>query len=140
MEGKARSRNGLEILRRRFVENNPEMQELIEQERADFNVGTLIHYLRTEAGLTQEQLAERASTTQSVISRLEDVEYEGHTLAMLNRVARAVGKTTYINFLGNEEERRLIHEFQITIRELREFGWEYTQIQEMVQKLGKNAY
>ncbi len=31
-------------------------------------------------GLTQAQLAERVGTTQSVISDLEDAEYEGHSI------------------------------------------------------------
>jgi predicted transcriptional regulator len=42
--------------------------------------------------LTQEQLAERIGTTQSVISRLEDCDYDGHSLSMLNRIAGALNK------------------------------------------------
>lgn len=38
--------------------------------------------LRTQAGLSQ-QLAKRVGTTASVICRLEDADYEGHSLAML---------------------------------------------------------
>jgi ribosome-binding protein aMBF1 (putative translation factor) len=36
----------------------------------DLALGQLIYDLRTEAGLSQRQLAERMGTTQSVISRL----------------------------------------------------------------------
>ena len=42
---------------------------------------------RTEAGLSQKELAEMIGTTQSVISRLEDADYEGHSLSMLSRIA-----------------------------------------------------
>ena len=38
----------------------------------DLALGQLIYDLRTEAGLSQRELAERIGTTQSVISRLEE--------------------------------------------------------------------
>ena len=49
-----------------------------------------IHDLRTSRGLTQRELAERVGTTQSVIARIEDADYEGHSLRMLRRVAEAL--------------------------------------------------
>jgi len=52
----------------------------------------LVHDARTGAGLTQRELAERIGTKQSVIARLEDADYEGHSLSMLKRIADAVGK------------------------------------------------
>ena len=51
----------------------------------------LVHDLRTQAGLTQKELAARIGTTPSVISRLEDADYGGHSLSMLRRIAAAVG-------------------------------------------------
>ena len=48
--------------------------------------------MRKKAGLSQQQLAELVGTTQSVISRLEDSDYDGHSLTMLDRIARALGK------------------------------------------------
>jgi transcriptional regulator with XRE-family HTH domain len=47
--------------------------------------------MREDAGLTQTELARKIGTTQSVIARLEDAEYAGHSLAMLERIARACG-------------------------------------------------
>jgi len=52
----------------------------------------LIRELREAAGLTQRELAERIDSTQSVISRLESDDYEGHSLSMLYRVAAALGR------------------------------------------------
>ncbi|MBI4626540.1 MAG: helix-turn-helix transcriptional regulator [Verrucomicrobia bacterium] len=61
-----------------------------ESEVANREVAQRIYELRQRAGLTQTELARRVGTTQSVISRLEDADYEGHSLAMLNRIAAAV--------------------------------------------------
>lgn len=52
----------------------------------------LIRRLRQEAGLTQRELAERVRTTQSVISRLESDDYEGHSLSMLYRIGAALNR------------------------------------------------
>ena len=38
-------------------------------------------------------------TTQSVISRLEDADYEGHSLSMLNRIAEALDKRLKIQMV-----------------------------------------
>jgi len=57
-----------------------------------------IYGLRTKAGLTQTEIAKRIGTTPSVISRLEDVEYSGHSLSMLRRVAWALGRDVEIRF------------------------------------------
>ena len=44
------------------------------------------------AGLSQKELAALIGTTQSVVSRLEDSDYGGRSLTMLERIARALGK------------------------------------------------
>ena len=50
----------------------------------------MLYEARTRAGLTQAQLAKKIGTRQSVIARLEDADYEGHSLSMLQRIAAAV--------------------------------------------------
>ncbi|MBI2686521.1 MAG: helix-turn-helix domain-containing protein [Acidobacteria bacterium] len=57
----------------------------------------LLHEMRTTAGLTQRELARRAGTTASVICRMEDADYDGHTLAMLRRIATALGRRIEIH-------------------------------------------
>jgi predicted transcriptional regulator len=42
--------------------------------------------------LTQAQLAELIGTTQSVISRLEDADYDGHSPTMLSRIVSALNQ------------------------------------------------
>ena len=74
--------------------------------RQDIEVSELILAIRNEAGLTQRQLAKLLGTTASVICRLEDAEYEGHSMAMLRRIAAALGKRVEIRFVG--EGRRKV--------------------------------
>ena len=81
--------NALEIVDR-IIGDDSGLRVLIEEERVNAEVAREIHDLRTERGLTQRQLAERIGTTQSVIARLEDADYEGHSLRMLRRVAGAL--------------------------------------------------
>ncbi|MBL8232588.1 MAG: XRE family transcriptional regulator [Bryobacterales bacterium] len=62
-------------------------------------VARKIYELRIKAGLTQQELASRVGTTKSAISRLEDADYEGHSLSMMKRIAEALGKRVEIRFL-----------------------------------------
>ena len=84
---------------------NPEKQRIFEEEVANREVAHEIYHLRHQAGLSQTQLARRVGTTQSVISRLEDADYKGHSLAMLNRIAAAVERRVEIRFVPRK--RRL---------------------------------
>lgn len=52
-----------------------------------------------EAGLTQKDLAKLIGTTPSVVCRLESADYEGHSLAMLRRIAAALKKRVEIRFV-----------------------------------------
>src|SRR5947207_1769308 len=75
---------------------SPELRRLTEEARMN---AQLIYAAREKAGLSQAELAERIGTKQSVISRLEDADYEGHSLSMLHRIAAALGQCVEIRFL-----------------------------------------
>lgn len=64
----------------------------------DLALGQLIHDLRTGAGLSQRQLAERMGTTQSVISRLEESGGARNRIDTLARVAEALGRHLVVSF------------------------------------------
>jgi DNA-binding XRE family transcriptional regulator len=83
----------------RYIGNNPEQVATYEEELANAELARNIYDLRTKAGLTQRQLAKLVGTTASVICRLEDADYEGHSLAMLRRIAAALDKRVEIRFL-----------------------------------------
>ncbi len=55
------------------------------------DLALLVREMREDAGLTQAELARKIGTTQSVIARLEDARYTGHSLSMLERIAAACG-------------------------------------------------
>ncbi len=91
--------DAVEILHRRFFKGRPEHLKVLEETRADNEVARKIFELRRKAGLTQAQLAKMIGTTTSVISRLEDADYEGHSLAMLRRIAAALNQRVEIRFV-----------------------------------------
>jgi transcriptional regulator with XRE-family HTH domain len=55
--------------------------------------------------LSQRQLAKLIGTSASVICRLEDANYEGHSLAMLNRIAAALKQRVEIRFVPAARRR-----------------------------------
>jgi transcriptional regulator with XRE-family HTH domain len=75
-----------------FIGEDEELREMVRQEVLNAEIGQMIYDARTKAGLTQTQLAKRLGTTQSVISRLESADYEGHSLSMLQRIAEVLGQ------------------------------------------------
>ena len=66
--------------------------------KANAEIAQIVYQLRKAAGVTQRELAERVGTSPSAISRLEDADYDGHSLSMLNRVAEALGRRVEIRF------------------------------------------
>lgn len=91
--------DAVEILHRRYYAGKPERLAELEEERANAEIARNIREFREDAGLTQKELAELVGTTPSVISRLEDADYEGHSLSMLRRIATALNKRVEVRFV-----------------------------------------
>lgn len=91
--------DAVEIIQRCYYAGRPERRAALEEERANANVARQIHRLRNNAGLTQQQVAKLIGTTPSVISRLEDADYEGHSISMLRRIAAALQSRVEIRFV-----------------------------------------
>lgn len=83
----------------RYIAGDPKREEEYEEEVINAEIARKIHELRTKAGLTQQELADRVGTSKSAICRLEDADYEGHSLSMLKRIAEALDKRVEIRFL-----------------------------------------
>ena len=64
----------------------------------DLALGQLIYDLRTQAGLSQRELAQRMGTTQSVISRLEEGGGARNRIDTLARVATALNRHLVVSF------------------------------------------
>lgn len=90
----------------RFVGDDEAQAAAFEDEVANAEIGRQIYDLRTKAGLTQAGLAKLVGTTASVISRLEDADYEGHSLAMLRRIAKGLDQRVEIRFLPLKDANR----------------------------------
>ena len=69
---------------------SPKLREAVEEQKLNVRAAEMILAARERAMLTQAQLAKLIGTTQSVISRLEDADYEGRSLTMLQRIADAL--------------------------------------------------
>ena len=101
-----RTTDAIQILHNRYVKNDPEMARMVDEERANMEIARKVYDLRAKAGLSQRALAKLLGTTASVICRLEDADYEGHSLAMLNRVALALNRRVEIRFVPIHRSRR----------------------------------
>lgn len=83
----------------RITGSDAELREAIRQQKLNVVVAEMIHDARVAAGLSQAQLAKLVGTTQSVISRLEDADYEGHSLTMLQRIAEALHRRLVVRMV-----------------------------------------
>ena len=97
-------RNGIAILHRRYYEGKPERLAALEEMRAADDVARRIVELRTSAGLSQRELARLVGTTASVICRLEDADFEGHSFGMLRRIGTALKHRIEIRFVPLESQ------------------------------------
>jgi DNA-binding XRE family transcriptional regulator len=95
-----------QILYRRYYEGKPHRLTALEKEHANAQIARKIYVLRESAGLTQRELAKLVGTTPSVICRLEDANYEGHSLSMLRRIAAALDHRVEIRFVPLEPKSR----------------------------------
>ena len=93
----SRTKSATEIVGR-LVGDDVELRRIIAEETLNAQVARLIYEARMRAGLTQQQMAELVGTKQPVIARLEDADYEGHSLSMLQRIAVALGLRLDVRF------------------------------------------
>ena len=79
----------------RYIKNrksrDPQFAEGYDSGYEQFKIGALLKQAREEAGLTQEELAEKLNTKKSAISRIEN-HAEDIKLSTLEKFANALGK------------------------------------------------
>lgn len=94
----------LEINDKNLIGGDGELREMVEAATLNAQVASSIYEARKAAELTQAELAELVGTRQSVISQLEDSDYEGHSLSMLRRVAHAMHRCVELRLIPEETE------------------------------------
>lgn len=82
---------------------DPGFAERFKRAGEAWDVALQLAALREKAGLSQRDLARKLKTSQQNISRLESPSYEGHSLAMLRRVAEVLGATIRVTIAPREE-------------------------------------
>ena len=87
--------NALHIIDR-ITGDDVKLRAMIDEATINAEVAEMLLAARERAGLTQAQLAARVGTKQPVIARLEDADYDGHSLTMLQRIAAALGQRLQI--------------------------------------------
>lgn len=98
--------NGLEILDRLHFPT-PARQRALQKARLNAEIAQELYALRTKAGLSQAQLANLVGTTASAICRLEDADYTGHSLSMLQKISAALSLRIEVRFVPiTASERR----------------------------------
>jgi len=98
--GKTRKTSDAVKILDQMAGGDEELRRLTEEARVNALVAQLIYEARSRAGLTQKALADLVGTTQSVIARLEDADYAGHSLSMLQRIASALNRRIEIRFVS----------------------------------------
>jgi len=76
------------------AKRDPEMRAFARE----IKIAEMIYAARKAAGLTQSELARAIGTKQQVISQLEDADYRGHSLSMLQRIADALHVELEVRF------------------------------------------
>jgi ribosome-binding protein aMBF1 (putative translation factor) len=104
--GKGKSKAGtVPFLYNRYVGGDSGKAAEYESERLNAEIARKIFDLRTKAGLSQRDLARRIGTSASAICRLEDADYGSHSLALLKRIAEALGQRIEIRFVPARRSR-----------------------------------
>ena len=76
---------------------DPEFKKEWDKSEAAFQAGSAMIKARIEAKISQRQLAQKARTTQAVVSRIENMTVSP-TISLLQKMAHAMGKKLEIKF------------------------------------------
>jgi ribosome-binding protein aMBF1 (putative translation factor) len=94
----AKTTDALKILEA-ITGESERMREGLANARMNLDLAQMIHDARIRARMSQRQLADLIGTQQSVIARLEDADYTGHSLSMLQRIGNALGRRLELRFV-----------------------------------------
>lgn len=82
-----------------LIGNDEEMQQMVFEASLNAEVGQLVFDTRHQAGLTQEQLANLIGVDISVIVDVEEADYDGNALLILQKVATALNQKLKLDLI-----------------------------------------
>jgi len=103
MKPMPKTRDAMKIIDK-MLGDDTELRQMIADARVSSEIAQMVYDARTDAGITQKELAEMVNTGQSAIARLEDADYEGHSLTMLQRVAEVLNCHIQLSMIPNDGE------------------------------------
>jgi ribosome-binding protein aMBF1 (putative translation factor) len=106
MREKKQTTSALEMLRRRVNEGGPDRIAERDQTHREMALGMKIQAIREAQGMTQKDLADKIGTQPSAISRIEDADYDRHSISVLQKVADALDMLLLIDFAPKHPKAR----------------------------------
>lgn len=99
-----RTRNFADVIRRRLV-SDARLRKAVEREKVHADLAMELFEARSQSGLTQQDLARLCNTQQSVIARMEDAEYQGHSISKLIEIASVMDYEVKIDLCRTPQYR-----------------------------------
>ncbi len=96
----------LQYLDQSFFERHPRHLAQLEETRSIQEIARAIYDLRARAGLSHRELARASGMTARAIEKLENAEHPRQSLALLRRVAAALGKRIELRILSARKRPR----------------------------------
>ena len=97
-------KNGRRVDLKKWIESerakNKDFREAYDVARTSTEIARKLAKLRESKGLSQAAIAKMLKTSQAAISRLENPDYQGHSVRMIVRYAKALGQEVAISFHG----------------------------------------
>ena len=97
----AKTKDAIKILDR-MIGDDDELRSMVRDAKTNADIAQMVYDARIEAGLSQDALADLIGSNQQTISKLEDADYEGHSLTMLRRIADALQQELVVQFVPAE--------------------------------------
>ncbi len=100
LKGDKAAFNKLDRAIKSAIKRDPKLSFEYEEEKINLNIAAILHELRTEAGLTQREVAKRAGLTQPFVARIENpTSSKKPSLETLAKLAFAFEKQLKIEFV-----------------------------------------
>ena len=98
----AKTKDATKILDR-MIGDDHELRSMVREAKTNADIAQMVYDVRNEAGLSQDALADLIGSNQQTISKLEDADYEGHSLTMLRKIADALQQELVVQFVPTEQ-------------------------------------